>query len=671
MRIKHIRKIKSQKDYIQLVEELIEHDKHYYEECTPAISDYEYDLLIKEIQQYEKKHPDIVLPNSPTKRVGETITKGFKHGSHVTPMLSLANTYSEKELSDFLKRIYKLLEKKAVEFCVELKMDGTAVSIRYEKGKLVRALTRGNGRIGDDVTSNIKTIHSLPLKLKGLDYPDILEVRGEVFMHKKTFQEMNKKREEEGLDAWANPRNAAAGSLKLLDPKEVMKRRLDIVLYGVAESTFLSTQYEIHKTLKKWGLPISKEEYFTRCNSLEQILKFAEKINEKRKKLSFEIDGIVIKVDALASHKKLGTTGKSPRFAVAYKFAPEQAYSKICDIIVQVGRTGVLTPVAELEPINLAGSTISRATLHNRDEVQRKDIRVGDWVVIEKGGDVIPKVVKVDFSKRSKKSFPWHMPQKCPVCHTKTVHKQGEVAVRCPNTKCYGRQLRHIFFFASKAAMDIEHLGPKVVQQLVDKGIISCVSDLYRLDVIDLAQLEGFKDKSIQNLLDSIEASKKCSLSRFIMGLEIQYVGAETAHLLAETAGNLETLMHMKEEDLLEIEGVGEKVAKAVVKYFQDKQNKKEIHLLLKYGVQPGKVKRKKVVGHAFSGKIFVLTGVLEDYTRQEASSLIKERGGKTSSSVSKKTDFILVGEEPGSKYNKAKVLGVKILTEKEFKKML
>jgi DNA ligase (NAD+) len=666
------KELKTEESYLKLVDEILEHDRHYYDECKPVISDYEYDQRLKQLEKFEKKHSNLIAENSPTKRVSESPSKGFKQGKHETPMLSLANTYSEKEIDDFIKRVEKLLNQKDLSYCVELKMDGTAISIRYEKGVLKRALTRGNGKIGDDVTSNVKTIKTIPLSLHVKDVPEVLEIRGEVFMHKNTFYNLNLQREEDGLEPWANPRNAAAGSLKLLDSREVARRKLGMVCYGIADGEeILDSQFEVHKYLKEMHLPVSKENCFAKCKNIEEILDFANKIKEIRSKLSFEIDGIVIKVDDLNLHNKLGATGKSPRFAVAYKFAPEQAVSKINDITVQVGRTGVLTPVAELESVKLAGSTISRATLHNQDEIKRKDIRINDHVIIEKGGDVIPKVVSVDLKKRPKDSKPWKMPGKCPICDALVIHKPGEVAIRCPNSKCEGRKLRYLAFFASKVAMDIDHMGERVVEQLFNKGLIRRVSDIYVLDEEKLSLLEGFKEKSIHNLLNSIEASKQCPLNRFIMGLEIKYVGKETAELLANYAGDLDSLMKLDKEELVGIEGVGEKVADSIIDFFKDHHNKEEIKLLLSHGVRPGRVTKKKISNHLFSGKTFVLTGALQEYTRDEASSFIKERGGKTSSSVSKNTDYVLVGDDPGSKYTKAQSLGVKILSEKEFQKLL
>lgn len=664
-------KIKTQEDYIRSVEELIEHDKRYYDLNKPAISDFEYDQLVESVEEFEKANPDMVLPNSPTRRIAEALTEGFKQGTHVAPMLSLANTYSKDELQNFIIRVQKLLHKEEVLFSAELKIDGTAISVRYEKGKLVRALTRGNGKVGDDVTANIKTIKSIPLQLKG-DYPPKFEIRGEVFMPIKVFQELNAQREEEGLENWANPRNAAAGSLKLLDPKEVYARNLHAFFYGVAEPDgWVKSQNEVHYELYKLGLPVCNDEYFAKCKNLDEILYFAGKIQKERKSLPFEIDGIVIKVDDITTYKTLGMTGKSPRYATAFKFAPEQAHTIINKITVQVGRTGVLTPVAELDPVYLAGSTISRATLHNQEEIERKDIRLGDTVVIEKGGDVIPKVVKVDFDKRPKDSTPWHMPKECPICGTKVVHPEGEVAVRCPNSKCPAQVLRQFIFFAGKNAMDIENMGEKVTEQLVTKGLIKRPSDIFKLTPEDLTQLEGFKEKSIENLLTSIQKAKDCTLARFIMALGIKHVGSETAELLADYCGSVDKLLSLSKEELLDLEGIGETVADSITEFIQDKHNKEEVALLLKNGVSPRGEKRKVIEGHSFAGKTFVLTGTLENYSRDEAAKLIKERGGKVSGSVSKATSYVLAGDDPGSKYEKAQKLGVKIITEKEFEKML
>lgn len=663
----------TKKDYDQLVSEIRLHDRLYYVECRPKISDYAYDQLLQKLEAMEEEHPEWVTPDSPTQRVGKALIGGFKQVVHQVPMLSLANTYSNEEVEDFIKRVHKLLEKTEIPLCVELKMDGLAVTVHYEKGHYVQAITRGDGKKGDDITQNMKTIAALPLVLEGEHIPNYLEVRGEVFLPIEEFQKLNEEKQEAGEEVWANPRNAAAGSLKLLDPKEVAHRKLSCVFYGIAQdsSNRCTTQTESHKYLHRLGLPTFATKHYKKCSSAAEVMHFASAIEKERHALPFEIDGIVIKVDELRFHEILGYTAKSPRFAVAYKFAPEQAKTIIRDITVQVGRTGVLTPVAELEPVHVAGSTISRATLHNQDEIERKDIRIGDTVVIEKGGDVIPKVVEVDTGARPAHSHPWKMPKTCPVCATHVKQKEGEVAYRCPNPRCATQALRRIIFFAGKEGMDIEHLGKKVAEQLVERGLIRSFSDIYSLTKEDLAHLEGFKDKAIQNLLDGIDASRHVPLARLIAALGIPNVGAGTADLLAQAAGDMRSLFHIKKEELLEIEGIGDTVADAVIDYFSNAHNIQEIEALFAQGVKPENPKRIRNKGHLFYGKTFVLTGGLVNYTRSQVTSLIKERGGKVTGSVSKNTDFVVVGEDPGSKYDQAQKLGIRLLDEKSFEKLL
>lgn len=660
------------KAYEKLCQEVWYHNKRYYIDHAPEISDEEYDYLLKEVEQMEKDHPEWIDASSPTQRVGESLTRGFKTVVHRIPMLSLANTYSKEEIEDFIKRIQKWSGKTHVAFTTELKMDGIAISLSFERGVFVRGVTRGDGREGDDVTANLRTIESLPLRLYGEDVPDFIEVRAEVFMPREVFEKLNEQKRLEGEVEWANPRNAAAGSLKLLDPQEVAKRQLAIVCYGIAEITppILMKQSQVKPLLNQLGLPTV--EYTDLCYTLEDICTFAEKVQTVRSKLPYDIDGIVIKLDDLKEQKRLGITGKNPRWAVAYKFAAEQAKTRIHDITVQVGRTGVLTPVAELEPVFLAGSTIARATLHNIEEIQRKDIRVGDVVTIEKGGDVIPKVVSVHLNQRPHDSHPWHMPRYCPSCGAQIVHVPGEVAVRCPNEEgCPEQRIRKLIYFASKDAMDINHMGEKVIVHLFQKGFIRTPADIYTLTEEQVAQLPGFKAKSIHNLLTSIEQSKEVVLDRFIMALGIKYVGTGTAELLANKAGSIESLMHMTEEDLIRIEGVGEKVAQAVVDYFKNPQHIQEIRRLKELGVHPHSIQVQVFHEHPFNNKTFVLTGTLEHYTRSAAASLIKERGGKVTDSVSKKTDYILAGADPGSKLEKGRLLAVKILSEEEFQALL
>ncbi len=483
-------------EYERLCDEVWHHNKLYYADHAPVISDEEYDHLFKKVEAIEHQHPEWILPTSPTQRVNESLTKVFPTVVHRIPMLSLANTYSKEEIEDFIKRMHKLLETKDVAYTVELKMDGIAVTVAFEKGKLVRGVTRGDGKKGDEITTNIRTIASMPLQLYGKAIPDFLEARGEVFMPREVFTQLNEEFAEAGEELWANPRNAAAGSLKLLDPREVSRRGLDVVFYGVAEesSGMLKSQYESHAFLRHLGLPTLK--YVAKCHSIEEIWEFAEKIRKLRPSLPFDIDGIVIKVDSLHDQELLGATGKNPRWAIAYKFAAEQAVTRIHEITVQVGRTGVLTPVAELDPVFLAGSTIARATLHNADEIQRKDIRVGDYATIEKGGDVIPKVVSVDLTRRPAHSTAWQMPTHCPSCGTEVVRIPGEVAFHCPNhAKCPEQRMRSLVYFVNKEAMDIENMGSKVVQQLFQKGFVKQPSDIYRLTEKEVSQLPNYKEK--------------------------------------------------------------------------------------------------------------------------------------------------------------------------------
>lgn len=648
-------------EYEKLCKTIWEHNRLYYE-GHPVIPDEEFDFLLKKLEKIEEEHPSWVTGSSPTQRVGEVATS-FRTVPHQIPMLSLANTYSKTEIADFIKRIHKLGEKKDPVFCCELKMDGVAITAHYEKGEFVQGITRGDGRKGDDITSNMRTIGNLPLKLYG-DVPESLEVRGEVFMPHLAFTRLNQ--EYEG--GWANPRNAAAGSLKLLDPKIAAKRGLRVVFYAVAETSDkkVKSQFHSHQYMKELGLPTLAQ--VALAHSLEDIWQFADRVLALRPNLPFDIDGVVIKLDDLKEQGRLGATDKHPRWAVAYKFAAQQAVTQIKEIKVQVGRSGVLTPVAELIPVFLAGSTIARATLHNEDEVNRKGIREKDFVTIEKGGDVIPKVVSVDISRRDIHTKPWKMPTECPVCGSKVIRLGGDVAWRCPNSRgCPAQKLRRLEFFVSKHGMDIEHLGEKVVEQLVKKGFIENPSDIFSLSEAQLSQLDGFKEKSIHNLLTSIEKARHVSLQKFIMALGIRHVGAGLAEDLASKAGSIQALMSMTKEQLLSIEGIGEIVATSLTDYFADSENREEISRLLEKGVQPEAREVVHYGNHPFNGKNFVLTGSLQSFTRTAAATLIKERGGKVIDTVSKKTDFVVVGNEPGSKLDKAKQLGIPVLDEADF----
>lgn len=662
----------SQAEYQKLCEEIWHHNKLYYVDQNPEISDATFDGLLKKLEAIEAAYPEWVTPDSPTQRVGEMLTEGFRTVEHRTPMLSLANSYSLDEVREFIRRVEKLLGQEAPTFCCELKMDGIAVSVCYVNGRFVRGVTRGDGKRGDDISANMRTVTNLPLKLAGSVPPDLLEVRGEVCMLHTNFQQQNEAREKLGEPRWANPRNAAAGSLKLLDPKEVAKRGLRVYFYGIGDESrgSLTKQSEVHSVLHTFGLPIL--DYHQTCHSVEEIEAFIEKIRILRPSLPYDIDGVVIKVERLADQKKMGTTAKSPRWAVAYKFAAEQAETVIRAITVQVGRTGVLTPVAELDPVFLAGSTIARATLHNEEEVRRKDIRISDTVIIEKGGDVIPKVVKVDFQRRQEGALAWTMPSHCPRCGSEVERLPGEVAVRCPNIGgCPGQLLRRITYFVAKKGMDIDGLGEKIVEQLVGAGYVARPSDIYTLTAEQLFQLEGFKKKSVEHLLESIAASKNVSLAHFIMALGIKYVGEGTAELLARAAGSLAKLMQLTREELLALDGIGDKVADALIDYFKEGKQIDEIQRLLTLGVQPRESERIDFGDHLFKGKGFVLTGTLRNYTRDGAAALIKERGGKVVGTVSKNTDFLLAGEAAGSKLAKAESLGIQVLSEEEFIELL
>ncbi len=664
----------SRQKYEKLLSEVKKHDWYYFVEAKPIISDYEYDQLVKQLEAIEKEHPEWVSLDSPTQRIAPAISKGFVQVAHPFPMLSLANTYEQEEVEQWVERVKRLAGNRSVSFCAELKMDGVAITVLYEKGRYSRAVTRGDGKKGEDVTANIKTVRSLPLILQGHSIPDLLEIRGEAFLLHHRFLALNREHEEAGDEPWANPRNAAAGTLKLLDSRETARRGLSVLFYGFADEAHppVPTQMECHAYLHALGVPSFSHEHRKLCHSTADILRFAHHVEKKRGDLPYDIDGVVVKVNELALHQPLGVTGKSPRFAIAYKFSPQQAYTHIRAIVVQVGRTGVLTPVAELEPVLLQGSTISRATLHNQEEVARKDIRVGDWVAIEKGGDVIPKIVSVDRKRRPRGTHPWKMLAKCPSCGTSVVHSEEEVAVRCPNAKhCPEQRMRRIIYFASKEALDIEHLGERVVELLFQKKLIQNPSDIFALTEKDLAHLPNFKKKSIHNLLTSITHARKVTLSRFLLGLSIKYVGQGVAEILAEEAGSIDGLMKMREEELRNIPGIGEKIAHSVVQYFEDRDNIEEIERLLERGVHLVAPKRQRIAHHPFAEKTFVLTGTLSHYSREQASALIKERGGKVTNSVSSQTDFLVVGEDPGSKLDKAKKLGVKQLGEAEFEKLL
>ena len=653
----------------QLRKEINYHNYRYYVIDDPVINDTEYDMLLKELIDLEKKYPELITPDSPTQRIGEELIGGFPTVTHSVPMLSLENTYSEEELREFDKRIAKLLSGERYDYAVELKIDGFAVSLEYTDGKFTRGSTRGNGIVGDDITQNLKTIKSIPLQLLTEDKSLMnLDIRGEVFMPRKVFEKLNRERGKRGEPLFANPRNAAAGSIKNMDPRVVAERKLDIFIHTVVQPHPFKTHIEsIHK-LKEIGFKVTPVLEYAR--NIDEVIKICKKWQPKRDRLDFDIDGMVVKINDFEQHKKLGETIKSPRWSFAYKFPAEQAVSRIKDIELHVGRTGVVTPVAILEPVHLAGTTVSRSTLHNQDEIKRKDIRIGDYVIVEKGGEVIPKVVKVITTKRTGKEKVFKMPDVCPVCGSKLFQQQGEVAVRCINLSCPAQIKGRIEHFASCSAMDIEGLGEMLVNQLVDKGLIKSFSDIYHLDMDALVNLERMGKKSSLNLLNAIEKSKERGLARVLFGIGIRYVGIKAAKVLASHFHTMDKLMKATYEELESIKEIGPVMAESIVNFFKEKENIRVINELKRCGVKmESTIKVAKETPMA--GKTFVLTGSLKDFTREEAKEKIELLGGKVLSSVSKKTDFVVVGENPGSKYDKAKNLGIKMIDEEQFKKML
>ncbi|MDH7517097.1 MAG: NAD-dependent DNA ligase LigA [Candidatus Thermoplasmatota archaeon] len=658
-------KNEAKKEIEKLREQINYHNYMYYVENNPVISDYEFDQLLKKLEKLEAEYPDLITPDSPTQRVGGEPVEGFVSVEHKVAMLSLDNAYTHDELREFDERVRKNVGD--VEYVVEPKIDGVGVALLYENGVFVRGATRGDGFRGDDITVNLKTIRSIPLRLRG-NVLNNVEVRGEVYIPIDGFKKLNKEQEKKGELVFANPRNAAAGSIRQLDPRVVASRPLDIFVYFISYSDKnFSTHEEALEALKKAGFRVNP--LIKKVKDIEAAIKYCEELEKKREKLDYEIDGAVLKVNSLAQQKQLGETIKHPRWANAFKFTAKQATTKLNDIVVQVGRTGTLTPVAVLEPVQVGGVTVSRATLHNFDELKRKDIRVGDKVLVERSGDVIPQVVKSIKEKRTGKEKRKIIPKKCPVCGTNVVRSEDEVAVRCPNRYCPARLKWRLKHYASRDAMDIEHLGESTIDKLLDEKIIDNISDLYRLKKEDILKLEGFKDKSAQNLLDSIEQSKHRSLSRLIYALGIRHVGKYAAQVLASKYDSIDDLAEASAEELNQIFCLGEKTAEAIATFFATEENRELIKKLKEVGVQTKEVKKKEEL--PLRGKKFVFTGGLRSLSRPDASELVKQKGGIVTSSVSKDVDYVVVGEEPGSKYEKAKKLGLKIIDEKEFKKLV
>jgi len=649
-----------------------EHDYKYYVLTEPAVSDEEYDKLVKKLEKLEAEHPELITPDSPSQRVGKDLTKYFKPVRHKVPMLSLANTYNEEELYDFDRRVNDALpEKEKVEYIVEFKIDGASVSLNYIDGILKTAATRGDGVVGEEITNNIRTMRTVPLKLNEVKSSPYklkdIEVRGEIFMNIKDFINLNKEREKRKEDLFANPRNSAAGTLKMKDPKEVAKRPLNNFVYTLISITDeLKSHEENLIILNKLGFKVNGE--YKKCSSMEEVIDTCHKFESMRDELEYEIDGAVIKVNSIAQQNILGSIAKSPRWAVAFKFKAKQAFTSVNKIVWQVGRTGAVTPVAELEPVLLAGSTISRATLHNYDEIKRKDIREGDRVVIEKGGDVIPKIVSVVLSERKKNNKPVKQPKLCPVCKSPLFNPPDEVAYYCENTECSAQIKGRIEHFASRTAMDIEGLGEALIDIFVDNGLLITYADIYYLNERreDIIAIERLGKKSVDNLLNAIEESKNKPFDKVLFAIGIRYVGAGVARKLADHFNTIDGLINASEEDLISVPEIGPSIAKSVNKFFINKINIGIIKKLKAAGLkfELNKSDSIQVKENFFTGKTFVLTGRLNNFTREEAGEKIIRLGGKVTTSVSQSTDYLIAGEKSGSKKNKANELGINIMTE-------
>jgi DNA ligase (NAD+) len=656
----------------KLREELRKHNYRYYVLDSPEITDAEYDSLYRELMELETAHPELVTPDSPTQRVGGEALEKFSQLTHTIPMLSLENATSETEIADFDERVKRFLgmsPEEDIEYVCEPKMDGLAVELIYEKGEFTVGSTRGDGFVGEDVTLNLKTIKSIPLRLLEADPPEKLEVRGEVYLGLAAFRKLNEEREEEGESPFANPRNAAAGSLRQLDPKITAKRPLSIFCYapGEVRGYEFRSQSDFLETIPKWGLPVNP--LAGNVRGVEGVKQFYNDMAGRRESLPYEIDGVVVKVDSFALQRDLGEKTRSPRWAIAYKFPPRQAVTVVENIVPQVGRTGVITPVAHLKPVEVSGVVVSRATLHNWEEMEKKDIRIGDTVIVERAGDVIPAVVRVLTENRTGSEKTLAVPSRCPECGSEVVNIPDEVAVRCLGLSCPAQIRESLIHFASRNAMDIEGLGDKYIEQLLRLGLVKNVADLYYLTKDDFMRFERMGNKLAENLLNAIAASKKRELSRFIFALGIRHVGEHTARLLATAYGSLENLEKAREEELVDIREIGPQVAGSIVTFFRNAENIAVIEKMLSAGVEPAREEKK--TGGRFSGKTFVFTGSLSRFTRDDAKRMVENEGGHASGSVSRKTDYVVAGEEAGSKLAKARELGVKIINEEEFLGML
>ena len=663
----------AKKRIIELREITSYHAKKYYDEDNPEISDFEYDMLMLELRNLENQYPDLITSDSLTQHVGGTVKEGFEKVEHEVPLQSLQDIFDFNELYAFDERVRKTLEKEEnsnkekVKYIVETKIDGLSVALEYKNGIFVRGATRGNGLVGEDITENLKTIKNIPKKIKE---PIDIIVRGEVFIGKKDFEKMNEEREENEESLFANARNAAAGSLRQLDSSIAAQRPLDIYIFNVQKSDTIEFKSHIEslRYLEKIGFNVNPVKI--ECNTISEVIKEINYIGENRENLSFGIDGAVIKVDDLKQREVLGTNYKTPKWAIAYKYPPEQKETLLKDIVFQVGRTGAITPMAILEPVKVAGSTISKTTLHNEDFIKEKDLRIGDTVVIQKAGDVIPEVVKVIKEKRTGNEKEFEMPKKCPVCGADAVREEGEAAVRCIGIECPAKQFRNILHFVSREAMNIKGLGDSIIEELLNRGLIRNIADIYKLTLEDLASLKKNGKKFAQNLIDSINESKKNEFYRVINGLGIRHIGVKAAKQLAKKYKNIDELQNASYESLLEIDDMGEIMAQSVYEFFSQAQTKDLIEKLKKYDINL-KAEDITQVDNRFEGMVFVLTGSLENYSRKEAEEIIESYGGKTSSSVSKKTTYVLAGEDGGSKLTKAQTLGITIISEEEFLNMI
>lgn len=650
---------------------LRDHDHRYYVLSQPSISDQDYDALMRQLMDLEKEHPDLVTPDSPTQRVGGEPTKEFPTVTHDVPMLSLANTYSEEELLDFDRRVHELLGGAKATYVAELKIDGVAISLVYKNGLFVQGATRGDGTQGDEITANLRTIRSIPLRVaSGKGLPNDFEVRGEIYMGKKDFETMNKRQSDAGEKTFVNARNTASGTLKLQDPKIVAQRKLQMFTYFLRTDDIALTSHSSNLALlKKLGFVVN--EHAKICRSIAEVKEFCDRWNEKRPTLPYDIDGVVIKVDALSQQQELGAVAKSPRWAIAYKFPAQQMETVLTGITLQVGRIGTITPVAELEPVFVGGSTVSRATLHNEDYIRELDIRIGDTVIVEKGGDVIPKVSGVNLKKRPKKSAPFTFPKKCPVCSSPIIRPEEEAAYYCENSECPAQIRGRIEHYAQRRAMNIDGLGEAVVDLLVTNGLVHTIADIYELKKADVAALERMGDKSAQNLIDGITASTALPFHRVLFGIGIRFVGEGVAKLLADHFRSIDALRSATKEELEAVDGVGPRIADSVLRFFQDKHSQKLIDRLTKAGVTMRSAAVKKVASSPFSGKSVVLTGGLSSMSRDDAKEKIEALGGKIGSGVSSKTDIVIVGTDAGSKLKKAQELGIRTIDEDEFLRLL